>query len=100
MGQVLHTRGIFYAPDYAINAGGVVNVAQEWKGYDAATSRQKTLEIYDTIADMARRSRATGLRPEEIADRMVEEILARAGSQPLVSTMLGRRDSNRPRETV
>ena len=51
-------------------------------------------------AATGRRSRATGLRPEEIADRMVEEILARAGSQPLVSTMLGRRDSNRPRETV
>jgi len=100
MGQVLHARGIFYAPDYAINAGGVVNVAQEWKGYDAEASRQKTLKIYDTIADIAERSRATGLRPEEIADRMVEEILARAGSQPLVSTLLGRRDSSGIRETV
>ena len=34
-GDDLHARGILYAPDYAINAGGLVNVAQEVKGYDA-----------------------------------------------------------------
>src|SRR5262245_50582566 len=44
-GDDLHARGILYAPDYAINAGGLVNVAQEVKGYDAKAARDKTLEI-------------------------------------------------------
>ena len=48
-GDDLHARGILYAPDYAINAGGLVNVAQEVNGYDAKRAREKTLKIYDTI---------------------------------------------------
>ncbi len=85
LGRVLAARGIFYAPDYAINAGGLINVAQEWRGYDAAAAHAKTLAIYDTIADIAARSQRTGQAPAEIADRMVEEILTRAGAQPLVN---------------
>src|SRR5450631_2158694 len=55
-GDDLHARGILYAPDYAINAGGLVNVAQEVLGYDEAKSRKNTLKIYDTIFDIAERS--------------------------------------------
>src|SRR5580693_283276 len=55
-GDDLHARGILYAPDYAINAGGLINVAQEVLGYDAEKSRAKTLKIYDTIFDIAQRS--------------------------------------------
>src|SRR5205807_862150 len=43
-GDDLFARGILYAPDYAINAGGLINVAQEVKGYDAKVSREKTLK--------------------------------------------------------
>src|SRR5262249_15146619 len=66
--------------------GGLINVASEWKGYDPVAARAKTMRIRETIADIAYRSRDSGRRPEEIADRMVADILARAGSQPLVST--------------
>ncbi len=102
MGRILAARDIFYAPDYAINAGGLINVASEWKGYDATAARAKTMRIYDTIADMAYRSRDTGRRPEEIADRMVADILAHAGCQPLVSTssILARPAASRPRDTA
>ena len=58
-GDDLHARGILYAPDYAINAGGLVNVAQEVIGYDAEKAREKTLEIYDTIHEIAERSAKT-----------------------------------------
>ena len=75
-GDDLHARGILYAPDYAINAGGLVNVAQEVLGYDAAKSRTKTLEIYDTIHEIADRSAKTGTPTYRIADMMVEEKLA------------------------
>jgi leucine dehydrogenase len=76
-GDDLHARGILYAPDYAINAGGLVNVAQEVVGYDAAKSRDKTLQIFDTILEIADRSAKTGTPTYRIADMMVEEKLAK-----------------------
>ncbi len=76
-GDDLHARGILYAPDYAINAGGLVNVAQEVLGYDATKARAKTLEIYDTIFEIGDRSKKTGTPTYRIADMLVEEKLAR-----------------------
>jgi leucine dehydrogenase len=76
VGRALKERGIFYAPDYAINAGGLINVAEEYRGYDRERARKKTLAIYDTIADIAERSQRENLPPEVIADRMAEEIIA------------------------
>jgi leucine dehydrogenase len=75
-GDDLHARGILYAPDYAINAGGLVNVAQEVLGYDAKVSREKTLQIYDTIRDIAQRSEKINAPTYRVADLMVEERLA------------------------
>lgn len=76
-GDDLHARGILYAPDYAINAGGLINVAQEAKGYDAEAARKKTLEIYDTILEIAERSEKIKAPTYKVADMMVEEKLAR-----------------------
>lgn len=77
-GDDLHARGILYAPDYAINAGGLVNVAQEVVGYDAEKSRARVMRIYDTIWEIAERSKKTGTPTYRVADMMVEERLARA----------------------
>jgi leucine dehydrogenase len=76
VGRALHQKGIFYAPDYAINAGGLINVAEEFAGYDGAKARKKTLAIYDTIAHIIERSKRENTQPELIADRMAEEIIA------------------------
>ncbi len=78
-GDDLHARGILYAPDYAINAGGLVNVAQEVKGYDANASRAKTMEIYNTIWDICDRSKKLSAPTYKVADIMVEEKLAAVG---------------------
>jgi leucine dehydrogenase len=75
-GDDLHARGILYAPDYAINAGGLVNVAQEVKGYDAKLARDKTLKIYDTIWDICDRSKKLSAPTYKVADLMAEERLA------------------------
>ena len=75
-GDDLNARGILYAPDYAINAGGLVNVAQEVLGYDEEKSRQKTLKIYDTIWDIADRAKKLKAPTYKVADIMVEERLA------------------------
>src|SRR6185503_13276843 len=75
-GDDLHARGILYAPDYAINAGGLVNVAQEAKGYDAKAARDKTLKIYDTIWEICDRSKKLVAPTYKVADLMAEERLA------------------------
>lgn len=80
-GDDLHARGILYAPDYAINAGGLVNVAQEVKGYDAKISRERTLQIYDTIFEICERSKKLNAPTYKVADIMVEEKLAAAAKR-------------------
>jgi len=77
-GVQLQARDILYAPDYAINAGGLINVAQEVAGYDESKARERTLHIYDTILEICARSRSSGTPPHRIADAMVSEILASA----------------------
>ena len=77
-GDDLHARGILYAPDYAINAGGLINVAQEVLGYDSAKSRTNTMKIFDTILDIAERSAKLQAPTYRVADMMVEEKLAAA----------------------
>jgi len=84
-GDDLFARGILYAPDYAINAGGLVNVAQEVLGYDAQKARDKTMEIYDTIYEIADRSAKTGTPAYRIADMLVEEKLARMAKSGMPS---------------
>ncbi|MFU8803218.1 MAG: Glu/Leu/Phe/Val dehydrogenase dimerization domain-containing protein [Bradymonadaceae bacterium] len=72
-GQALKERGILYAPDYVINAGGLINVAQEYQGYDAAKAREKTSEVYDTMLRIFQRAKADDLPTHLVADRIVEE---------------------------
>jgi leucine dehydrogenase len=77
-GDDVNARGILYAPDYAINAGGLVNVAVEVTGYDAEKARARTLKIYDTIYEIAERSKKTLTPTYRVADLIVEEKLSRA----------------------
>ncbi|MBV8756487.1 MAG: leucine dehydrogenase, partial [Deltaproteobacteria bacterium] len=74
-GDDLHARGILYAPDYAINAGGLVNVAQEVKGYDANVSRERTMKIFDTMWEIFERSKKLSAPTYKVADILVEEKL-------------------------
>lgn len=77
-GDDLNARGILYAPDYAINAGGLVNVAMEVVGYDAEKSRARVLKIYETIYEIAERSSKTLTPTHRVADVLAEEKLAYA----------------------
>ncbi len=74
-GVALRERDIVYAPDYAINAGGLINVAQEFRGYDAQTARKKTAAIYDTVLEILERAQRETLPTNLVADRIVEERL-------------------------
>jgi leucine dehydrogenase len=76
-GDALFQRGILYAPDYAINAGGLINVAQEVKGYDPKEAERRTMNIFDTILEISERSLRAQTPTYRVADTMVEERLAK-----------------------
>lgn len=80
-GDDVNARGILYAPDYAINAGGLINVAAEVTGYDADKARARTMTIYETIYEIAERSKKTLTPTYRVADLLVEEKLARITRQ-------------------
>ena len=67
-------RGIIYAPDFIVNAGGVINIAHELQpgGYDKATAMEHTWRIGDTIARVLDESEASGITTEEAAERVAE----------------------------
>ncbi|WP_417820665.1 Glu/Leu/Phe/Val family dehydrogenase [Terasakiella sp.] len=73
-GEILMEKGILYAPDYVINAGGLINVAHETDDYDLEVVKAKTHKIYDTLLKIFQRSDARNLPTSVIADHMAEEI--------------------------
>lgn len=80
-GDDLNARGILYAPDYAINAGGLINVALELQSYSADKAREQTMSVYDTIHEIGERSLASLTPTYRVADLVVEEKLAEAKSR-------------------
>lgn len=72
-GDILHERGIVYAPDYVINSGGVINVADELNGYNQERAMKKVETIYDSLAKVFEISRRDNIPTYVAADRMAEE---------------------------
>jgi len=72
-GEILHERGIVYAPDYVINSGGVINVADELNGYNQERALKKVDEIYDILLNVFEISRKENIPTAIAADRMAEE---------------------------
>jgi leucine dehydrogenase len=73
-GQALHDRGILYAPDYVINAGGLIDVCYEREGEDDPTRVWQHIDgLGDTLREIYDRSRREGRPTNEVADRIAEE---------------------------
>ena len=69
----LHQRGILYAPDYAINAGGLIDVFYEREGGSADTLNAHVLGIADTLKEIFLRSQEENLPTAVVADRVAME---------------------------
>lgn len=76
--QALVERGILYAPDYVINAGGIINVSFE-ENYCVDQATAKVEEIYNTLLDVFEKADSTGKPTGEVADEMAREIIAKGG---------------------
>lgn len=75
-GDMLHEKGIVYAPDYIINAGGVINVADELNGYNRNRVMKKVEIIYHNINRIFEISKKSDIPTYVAADRMAEERIA------------------------
>ncbi len=76
MAAELQKRNILYAPDYVINAGGIIAIAAELdKTFVAENVRNKAATIGETLSDIFRRARQGGQTTAEIADTMAREHL-------------------------
>jgi leucine dehydrogenase len=78
-GERLHARGILYAPDYVINAGGIINVCTEYLGDgDASLVRQRIEGIPVRLEQIWAESQASGRDPAAVADAMAQRLIGRA----------------------
>ena len=77
-GQALHQRGIVYAPDYVINAGGICNVYGELKGWTADQSKEKAGRIYDTLLQIFEHAQEEDIPTSQAADSVARRRIAEA----------------------
>jgi leucine dehydrogenase len=79
-GEALLERGILYAPDFVINAGGIINVSAEFApgGYDEAASTQRVRNIYNALKDILATSRRQQIPTNQAAVVLAEKILSDA----------------------
>jgi len=80
----LFERGILFAPDYVINAGGIISVATEYLARRDGTPgdinevRKRLAQIPGRLEEIWQESDATNLSPDVVADRMAQKLIGRA----------------------
>jgi leucine dehydrogenase len=79
-GLMLTKKGILYAPDFLINAGGLINVYSEYTGYNRENAMADTEKIFDTtlaIYDLASNENIhTQLAATKLAQKRIDDILS------------------------
>jgi len=77
-GDILHKKGILYAPDYVINAGGMINASGDITGnYSREWATRKTMAIHDTLTEIFEESDRHNTPTYIIADKLAEAKLAK-----------------------
>lgn len=77
-GQRIHDRGIVYAPDYVINAGGIINVALEYLGQGSQEEVESRIHLIPgRLAEIWAESKASGTPASTVADHMAQKLIGR-----------------------
>ena len=87
----LADRDVLYAPDYVVNAGGVIQVADEIDGFSFERARTKASKIYDTTLEIFALATADGVPPAVAADRLAERRMSEIGRLRTILLPDGRR---------
>ena len=82
--RLLEEAGVLYAPDYVVNAGGIINVAEELRGYDRDRAEGQIRRIFDTTAAVLAAAAAEGTTTVAAADRLAERRLEQVGRVQLI----------------
>jgi valine dehydrogenase (NAD+) len=77
--EALRQRGILYAPDYLVNAGGVIQVEDERHGFSFARAEARATGIFDVTLRVLATAEADGVSPAVAADRLAEERIRSVG---------------------
>jgi valine dehydrogenase (NAD+) len=77
--HLLADRDVLYCPDYCVNAGGVIQVADELHGFSFERARGRTERIYDTTLAVLRAAAEEGITPAQAADRLAERRMRQVG---------------------
>ncbi|MGH3829743.1 MAG: Leu/Phe/Val dehydrogenase [Pseudonocardiaceae bacterium] len=77
--KLLDQRGILYAPDYVVNSGGVIQVADEIEGFDFQRAKARVAKIFDTTREIFERAERDGIPPALAADHLAEKRIADIG---------------------
>jgi valine dehydrogenase (NAD+) len=77
--KLLAERGVLYAPDYVVNAGGVIQVADEIEGFNFERAKLRATKIFDTTRQILRLADSDGVPPAVAADRLAERRMAEIG---------------------
>lgn len=78
-GDELKSRGILYAPDYVVNAGGLMNVFVELEGYSPERAFEKTKRVYDNVMKVFEIAKRDNVGTHTAADRFAEERIRTIG---------------------
>ena len=74
--RALARKKILYAPDYVLNAGGLINVYSELKGYPREKAMQDAANIFDTVKRVINKAKVEGSTTAMAANRVAEERIA------------------------
>lgn len=75
-GTRLAERGIIYAPDFLVNAGGIISVAGEYLGWTEPAVRRRVDAIASSTVDLLQRAKSIGAPPERVAESIARSLMA------------------------
>lgn len=82
-GKILQDRGIIYAPDFLINAGGIINVYAELEHYNKQEIMRKTENIYNTTLEILERAQQNNVTTNHAAVNIAKERIAQRKAENL-----------------
>jgi valine dehydrogenase (NAD+) len=77
--KLLADRGVHYAPDYVVNSGGVIQVADELRGFNARLARARAVQIFEITLSILMTAETEEMPPLTAADRLAERRMSDVG---------------------
>jgi glutamate dehydrogenase/leucine dehydrogenase len=76
----LADRDVLFVPDFVASAGGIINIAEEFVGYDRTRALERAAGIEQTTARVLRTARERGVTPQRAAEGLARDRIAREGA--------------------